>query len=81
MIDITDEVCSELQKRAKIGKKKYGERLTVFNGRNSLVDAFEEACELCCYLWQKIREEKMTEEIKRIRGKAKLPKKDKAFPF
>jgi hypothetical protein len=77
--DIVNAVCEDLQKRAKIGEKKYGERLRPFNGRNGLQDAYEEALDLANYLKQILIEEELTKKIEKIR--ATTPKKKKEFPF
>ncbi len=55
--DIASLVKEDIEARAKIGLKKYGERLKPNNGRNSLWDAYNEALDLCMYLRQKIEEE------------------------
>lgn len=54
--DIADLLCKDIQDRAAIGEKKYGERLKPFNGRSALVDAYQEALDLCMYLRQAIEE-------------------------
>ena len=41
-----------MSERNKIGIKKYGTPLQAFNGRNPLVDAYQEALDLCVYLKQ-----------------------------
>lgn len=63
-IDVIDEVCKDLQARARLGKKKYGERLRPFNGRCSLQDAYEEALDLANYLKQTLIEiEEINKEL------------------
>lgn len=42
--------------RRETGKKKYGTELQTFNGRIPLVDAFQEALDLCLYLCQDLAE-------------------------
>jgi hypothetical protein len=59
--DIADLVCRDIQARAALGEKKYGERLRANNGRNPLQDAFEEAADLCMYLRQRLEEERQVE--------------------
>lgn len=56
-IDIIDEVRKDLQQRAKMGEKTYGTRLKPFNGRDALIDAYQEALDLAVYLKQKLVEE------------------------
>ena len=53
---IIDLVIQDLKDRDIMGRKKYGESLTSHNGRNSLMDAYQEALDLCMYLRQAIDE-------------------------
>ena len=50
----------EADMRARIAKgtAEYGEPLTTHNGRDALLDAYEEALDLCMYLRQAIEERK-----------------------
>lgn len=45
-----DLVLTDIRERDAIGQSKYGVRLTPFNGRNSLKDAYQEALDLTVYL-------------------------------
>jgi len=54
---VLDEVVNDLTVRAEVGKGKYGTYLRTNNGRNALVDAYQEALDLCMYLKQKLMEE------------------------
>ena len=54
--DIATLVKDDIEKRVQKGEKEYGERLTTFNGRNSLQDAYEEALDMAMYLKQAIIE-------------------------
>ena len=56
--DIPMLVIQDIESRARFGQAKYGERLRSFNGRNSLIDAYQEVLDLAVYLRQKIEEEK-----------------------
>lgn len=56
-VEIIELVKKDLIDRAEMGEKKYGEKLKPFNGRSALVDAYQEALDLCMYLRQKIYEE------------------------
>ena len=56
-IEIIQLVKQDLSDRSEVGKLKYGEKLKPFNGRNALVDAYQEALDLCMYLRQRIYEE------------------------
>lgn len=42
-----------LRKRAEMGREKYGTYLSPDNGRNALVDAYQDALDLIVYLRQK----------------------------
>jgi hypothetical protein len=54
--DIISLVHDDLESRAKKGEETYGERLRSFNGRDSIVDAYEEALDLVIYLRQFLEE-------------------------
>ena len=60
--DICSLVKSDLEQRMVVGEKKYGQRLLPNNGRNSLLDAYQEALDLCMYLRQKIEEEETAQK-------------------
>lgn len=49
-------VLKDLEDRADTGKIKYGTYLRANNGRDSLMDAYQEALDLCMYLRQAIYE-------------------------
>ena len=51
-------VQSDLEYRAELGKEKYGDHLKPSNGRDHLVDAYQEALDLCCYLRAEIERRK-----------------------
>ena len=53
---VVDCVIQDLHLRAEAGKKKYGTYLKTHNGRNALVDAYQEALDLAMYLKQAILE-------------------------
>lgn len=55
--DITNLVRHDLELRAKKGVETYGERLKPHNGRNALIDAYQEALDLGVYLKQRLVEE------------------------
>lgn len=54
---ILDLVKNDLDMRAIKGEKTYGEKLKAFNGRNALLDAYQEALDLCMYLRQALEEQ------------------------
>ncbi len=53
---ITEKVIEDLLERSRIGAEKYGTYLRANNGRDALVDAYQEALDLCQYLRQAIEE-------------------------
>lgn len=53
---IVDGVIEEFKKRKEIGLARYGVVLQANNGRDALRDAFDEALDLCVYLYQAIQE-------------------------
>lgn len=54
--DVATLVQLDIEKRVEKGEKEYGERLKPFNGRNALLDAYEEALDLALYLKQELIE-------------------------
>lgn len=54
---IVDLVMMDLEARAVMGEQNYGERLKAHNGRNALIDAYQEALDLAMYLRQAIEEQ------------------------
>lgn len=55
---IADLVIQDMIERKRIGIERYGVALQPFNGRNALVDAYQEALDLAIYLRQLIEENK-----------------------
>lgn len=53
---IVDLVVADMIERKRIGIERYGTPLQPFNGRDSLVDAYQEALDLVMYLRQTIEE-------------------------
>jgi hypothetical protein len=59
-ISLADHLCSQLGvsltpalvERREVGVNRYRTPLRTFNGRNALVDALQEALDLCIYLHQ-----------------------------
>lgn len=49
-------VIADMQSRDREGRRKYGTPLQPFNGRDALVDAYQEALDLVVYLRQAIEE-------------------------
>ncbi len=56
--EVLPMVIADLQARSEKGRAKYGTTLRVNNGRNALMDAYQEAQDLTMYLRQKLEEEK-----------------------
>ena len=54
--EVLPELIKDLRKRQKTGKVKYGTNLKTNNGRDALIDAYQEACDLAMYLKQKLME-------------------------
>ena len=55
-IPIVDLVMNDLQERKTVGIARYGTPLQANNGRDALIDAYQEALDLCIYLRQVIEE-------------------------
>lgn len=53
---VWDLVRADITERDAMGAKKYGRRLTPFNGRDPLIDAYQGALDLVVYLRQVIYE-------------------------
>jgi hypothetical protein len=53
---IWDMVVDDMIARHREGVKKYGVPLTAFNGRDALIDAYQEALDMAVYLRQMIEE-------------------------
>lgn len=51
-------VIKDMSERDAAGARKYGMQLQAFNGRDPLVDAYQEALDLVVYLRQAIEERK-----------------------
>lgn len=55
---IWDLVIADMKERDAMGERKYGRRLRARDGRDHLVDAYQEALDLAVYLRQEIEERK-----------------------
>lgn len=51
-------VLKDMEDRRQHGIEKYGKPVQPFNGRDPLIDAYQEALDLCVYLRQAIEERK-----------------------
>ena len=56
-VDVTELVLKDLTDRREAVTRKYGTPLLTNNGRNALIDAYQEALDLVMYLRQRIEEE------------------------
>ena len=59
---VIDGVWDDLHKRLEKGIETYGTPLTTFNGRNSLLDAYEEVLDLAMYIKQRMMEDRIITE-------------------
>lgn len=57
--DIWRLVIDDMEARRAIGIERYGTPLQAHNGRDALIDAYQEALDLCVYLRQAIEERKL----------------------
>lgn len=53
---VWDLVIEDMRDRDRVGRERYGIPLRAFNGRDALVDAYQEALDLAVYLRQAIEE-------------------------
>ncbi len=53
---VWDLVIEDMRQRDHMGTRKYGQRLVAGDGRDSLVDAYQECLDLAVYLRKAIRE-------------------------
>ena len=55
---VWDLVIADMRERDHVGRRRYGTPLQPFNGRDMLVDAYQEALDLAVYLRGAIEERK-----------------------
>ena len=60
-VNIMPEVIKDLKARDRVGTKKYGTTLQSNNGRNCLMDAYQEALDLVMYLKQALIEQAVSQ--------------------
>jgi len=65
---VVDIVINDIIQRAEEGKEHYGIYLRTMNGKDALIEAYEEALDLVMYLRQAILER----EEDRIRGECEI---------
>lgn len=66
--DVLSYVLKDLTDRAEMGKAKYGTYLQTHNGRNALLDAYQEALDLVMYLRQALLEMDERTDHDNLRG-------------
>lgn len=69
--NVTDAVIADLKERTEFGTRKYGRPLETHNGRDALLDAYQEAVDLALYLKQAVLEGKPNKYIAGIEWAAK----------
>lgn len=57
---IWELVIDDMWDRDRTGREKYGTPLQAFNGRDALIDAYQEALDLAVYLRQAIEERSLS---------------------
>ena len=60
--DIVSLVIADMEARAEKGVQTYGTRLQAFNGRDALIDAYQEALDLAIYLRQFLHERELMQK-------------------
>lgn len=55
---IWELVIADMHERDQVGRERYGTPLQAHNGRDALIDAYQEALDLVVYLRQLIEERK-----------------------
>lgn len=63
---IQDLVMADIDARKQVGIERYGTVLQPFNGRSALLDAYQEALDLCQYLRQLVYEQEHDENGERV---------------
>lgn len=58
--DVQTAVIRDIESRRELGIRRYGTALQPHNGRNALLDAYEEALDLAMYLKQALIESEET---------------------
>ena len=72
-VSIVPLVIADLKQRSEMGRRKYGTELMSFNGRDALIDAYQEALDLALYLRQAIEERRSNEvEINHRGGEGEM---------
>jgi hypothetical protein len=69
--DVWPLVIKDMEERDRLGKAKYGIPLRSFNGRDPLIDAYQEVLDMSVYLRQEIEERLYVDDI--IRSLRRIP--------
>ena len=69
--DVWPMVVEDMHSRNHLGKVKYGIPLRIYNGRDALVDAYQEVLDLSVYLRQEIAERQVLEDA--LEATRKIP--------
>ena len=74
---VWEMVIADMRERDRVGRERYGTPLQTNNGRDALVDAYQEALDLVVYLRQEIEErENLRKEVALLkRALARRPPK------
>ena len=59
---IWELVIQDMMERDRIGRARYGTPLQAWNGRDALVDLYQELLDACVYIRQEIEERKIKEQ-------------------
>lgn len=73
--DIWLAVVSDMKARRLLGIERYGRPVKVFNGRNALQDAYEEALDLAVYMKQALLELHLSPPEKSVKRRRRIIKK------
>lgn len=73
---VWDLVMKDMAERNLEGIRKYGTPLQVGNGRDGLLDAYQEALDLCVYLRLLIEERKLQNHAPVVPGRPACPPPD-----
>lgn len=58
-VAVWEVVIKDMKERNALGTKRYNTPLQAFNGRNALIDAYQESLDLAVYLRQRILEDEI----------------------
>jgi hypothetical protein len=69
--DVASAVIADINNRIDHGEMKYGKRLATFNGRDALLDLYEELLDAVVYAKQELLERAQTKQPKNARKSTK----------